>query len=301
MRFGILLSVLFLLTVNSANATRFTTYNIRNFDYDERAHIPTNKDHLFKTITEVNPDFMAVQEIREKHIFREFIKNRFFGRYQTRLTDCGGAHGQKLGFVYDVAKYTLINFTQDLRTSNVKNPQASLCNGGSRPLAIGHFKTIATGEEFVAITVHLKSSGRASSIQKRFRQIAIIADVIKTYRMNGITNAVVMGDFNSTEYQLGGSVQRKFKDAVKNMGLIDLTKDLECSAYWWGGIQDDKQHPSMLDHILVSPSLMGAQRTSVVKTYGHCAKLQCNATFEDQMGESFNGVSDHCPIAAELK
>ena len=108
-----------------------------------------------------------------------------------------------------------------------------------------------------------------------------------------------MGDFNSTEYNLKGKHHELFKNSVKSMELIDTTAKLKCSSYWWGGQQDFKQYPSILDHILVSKPLL-QNRSYTSETMGHCKALNCQVTFEDSMGISFDEVSDHCPLVTEL-
>ena len=48
-----------------------STYNIRNFDYDERSRVRTNKNHLYKTIKDLNADFIGVQEINKTKVFAD--------------------------------------------------------------------------------------------------------------------------------------------------------------------------------------------------------------------------------------
>lgn len=297
---GFFISIL-LTSVNAYASLRFSSYNIRNFDYDQRSHTPTNKKHLVSIIDQLNADLIAVQEINDTDEFERMISNNYNGKYKTALSICGGAHSQKLGFVYNTNKFKLVKFEEDSRVSNPANPHQESCNNGSRPLAVGTFKIIDRNELLVAISVHLKSGGRQSNIDKRFLQHKIINNVVKEYNAKGIKNVVIMGDFNSTEYIVKGSrAKERFKESVKSMGLKDATARLSCSAYWWGGAQDSKQYPSLLDHILLSPSLTG-KSSAKIETYGHCKKLSCQVTPESRMGVSFDEVSDHCPLVAEVK
>ncbi len=290
-------------TFNASAKLRLASYNIRNFDYDVRSNTPTNKTHLVKIINEMRADLIAVQEINEKQEFERMINSQFKGTYETSLSDCGGAHGQKLGFIYNTSKLELIKFKEDLRTVNPKQSNQSyqsLCNSGSRPLAIAIFKKLDTNEKIVAISLHLKAGGKSNNIKKRFKQIDILGNVVKEFQNNGYPNVVVMGDFNSTEYILKGKFYKNFQKSVQNMNMLDSTKDMKCSAYWWGGTQDFRQYPSFLDHILVSKNLLKKGKAKV-EQYGHCKKLKCESTFEDEMGISFDEVSDHCPIVTEIK
>jgi len=289
------------LIIFSANAKiRVTTYNIRNFDYDERSHVPTNKEKLVDTLKEISPDFMAVQEINDTKKFKEMIENNFSDKYETVFTECGGAHGQRLGFVFNTSKFKLLNFEQDMRTSNPKNPRQTMCDSGSRPLAVGKFLYLEKNETFVAISAHLKSGGNSSSIDKRFMQIRLINEVVLEQKSNGIKNFIVMGDFNSTEYIFNGKMREKFEKTVSQMQLKDMSEKLSCTAYWWGGKDDDTQYPSLLDHVLITPDFMGATNLKT-EAYGHCRELKCSATHESQMGVSFDEVSDHCPIVTDIE
>ena len=277
----------------------FGTYNIRNFDYDERSDTPTNKQKLVETVKQMNVDLLAVQEITETHVFDYMVKTNFQGRYKTILSYCGGSHDQRLGFIYDQRKLEVIRFEEDMRTVNPSNQRQSHCRG-SRPLAIAKFRNKITGKTFVAISVHLKSGGMPKHISKRFKQISILAKVVKHYQTLGQKNIVIMGDFNSTEYIFKGREYKKFNQIVKSLGLIDISANLKCTAYWWGGKDDFKQYPSQLDHILVSPSFLGS-RNPKVQSLAHCQKQRCRETLEDTFGSDFTEVSDHCPLVAKSK
>jgi endonuclease/exonuclease/phosphatase family metal-dependent hydrolase len=293
MNFKVSLIFVFLL-VFKAQAFQAATYNIRNFDYDERAQIATNKQFLLKTIKEIKADLISVQEIREKKEFKSFITSNFKD-YDVILSDCGGFNEQHLGFIYDTTKLKLLTYKEDLRTVSV-NQRSSHCMG-SRPLFIAKFKNLNTGKVFEAISVHLKSGGSPSSIAKRFKQLNILEELVISKRKAGSKSFIIMGDFNSTEYSLKGEYHHRFKKIVKNMGLIDTSQKLKCSSYWWGGVDDGKNYPSLLDHIIVSEDMF----TDHADVKSHCKRLSCNEEFEFNMGISFEEVSDHCPQVAALK
>ena len=296
-------SILFVLLVLNLNvvqaASKIASYNIRNFDYDERSHTPTNKFHLVRTLGALDADLIAVQEINNVSEFQNMIETNFNGEYSSVLTECGGAHGQRLGFVYKKSAYKLLSFEQDLRTSNVNNPSQQSCNAGSRPLALAVFRDLETNKMILTISVHLKSGGREKDISKRFKQIKVIENVIQEYKNDGVENFIVMGDFNSTQYSLRDQHYENFKHKVSKLNAIDATENIKCTAYWWGGIDDLTQYPSHLDHILISDSLTNGQKVQATKA-GHCQQLACSPTLESKMGVSFDEVSDHCPLSAEL-
>ena len=297
------LILLSLFSLPSFAGFKLATYNIRNFDYDSRSNVFTNKPHLVKTLTELDADLIGVQEINKIQVFDNMIQDNFRGKFKTVFTECGGAHEQRLGFIYNKDKFRLTQFTQDLRTVNVNQSVDTRnfdCRNGSRPLAVAQFRELATGREILAISVHLKSGGRPKSIQKRFKQLKVIKNLIEEKRRDGFEHFIVLGDFNSTQYNSKGNGHSRFVGMVSDMRLNDTASNLSCTAYWWGGINDSTQYPSSLDHMLVSQSL-SASTNSKAEVYGHCAKLTCGVTSEAEMGISFDQVSDHCPIAVELK
>lgn len=277
------------------------SYNIRNFDYDTRSNVPTNKAHLAKMIYSLDADIIGLQEIHETEVFDHMIQKVFLGKYATVFTTCGGAHQQRLGFVYNTLKFDLIFFDQDLRTvGGSENINETNCNQGSRPIAIAHFREKKTRRVIVATSLHLKSGGRERNVEKRFKQLKVLKNLITEKKSQGFEHFIVTGDFNSTQYQMREKSHRKFVKLVAQMGLTDTAANVGCSSYWWGGVDDQTQYPSLLDHILVSPSLLNTGLEQA-RTAGHCSKLQCQITHDSQMGVSFDEVSDHCPLVLDIE
>lgn len=294
---------LLILILSTSTYAKLTigSYNIRNFDYDTRSNVPTNKAHLVNIIKTLKADLIGVQEIHETEVFDSMIQKTFLGKYATIFTTCGGAHEQRLGFIYDRFKFKLLRFNQDFRTVGTnQNINETNCNQGSRPLAVGHFLEKSTGKIIVVISLHLKSGGREKNVVKRFKQLQKLNNLITEKKSRGFEHFIVTGDFNSTRYQQKQRAHRMFLKMVARMGLIDTAADVGCSSYWWGGINDQTQYPSLLDHILVSPSLLSTGHETA-KMMGHCSKLQCAITSESNMGVSFDEVSDHCPLVLEIR
>lgn len=273
------------------------TYNIRNFDYDDRSQTATNKEQLVRIILKMKTDLLAVQEINDTYTFASMIKRNLGDQYQAMLTECGGTHDQRLGFVINTEKFKVLDFAEDLRTTLVHRQQQSSCHRGSRPLAIIKLQHRQSKKKLAAISVHLKSGNRGNSIQKRYLQIKEIQKVKKELNQAGYKNIIVMGDFNTTEYYHTTQYRRKFQDHIDQMGMLNATGNLACTSYWWGNQDDGKQYPSHLDHILISS---GISSKTAPKVYGHCQKLSCRAAAESRMDVSFDEVSDHCPIAREI-
>jgi endonuclease/exonuclease/phosphatase family metal-dependent hydrolase len=289
--------LLVLLTSHAFAGLNVGTYNIRNFDYDERARTHTDKPALQNIMNDIKFDLLGVNEINNAPEFEKFIASKFTA-YSVRLSTCGGAHGQRLGYVYNKSKLKLLSFTEDLTITN-PGTQGS-CNTGTRPLAVAYFEEVATGEKFYAIQAHLKAGGNAADMGKRFQQYTILENFVKDLVAKGNKQIMVTGDFNTTGYSLRDSDYTKFTAMVRNAGLIDLSANVGCTAYWWGGTDDNIDEASVLDHILVTNDFL-KNKQAKTQTHGHCKQLSCRSASPQELGVSYEGVSDHCPQTAQAR
>lgn len=291
-------SVFFLASTLSAHALTIGAYNIRNFDYDERYRISTNKVELQSIISNLKADVLSVEEINNTAKFEEFVANKLPG-YDTELSRCGGEHGQHLGFLYNKNTVELLAFNEDLSITAPGTPGS--CDSGSRPMAIALFRVKATKQKFYGFTVHLKSGSQPASLKKRSQQYQIIMNTMTELKAkSGVVDFYVAGDFNTTEYVSRGSDYADLNRAVKAMGMIDLASNLKCTAYYWGGTDDGIETPSMLDHVLATPGLI-KNKTADAKVHGHCATASCREVPIKELGISYESVSDHCPVTATVQ
>lgn len=288
---------LFLISLSS-EALVIGTYNIRNFDYDNRYRIRTNKTELSAQLRALNADVLGVQEINNTAEFERFISQKLPG-YDTELSRCGGAHGQRLGFIYNTSKVEMLAFNEDLSITSPGQP--GTCDSGSRPMAIALFQIRGTKQKFYGISVHLKSGSNASSVQKRSAQYQIIKKTVRELQSKtGVRDFFVVGDFNTTEYLTRGSDYRELSQLANELNMLDAAANLSCTAYWWGGTDDGIETPSVLDHVLVTRGLIKS-RSPRVNLGGHCQKVSCREVPTTQLGVSYESVSDHCPITATIQ
>lgn len=288
---------LLLLTSLTLADIRISTYNIRNFNYDERYDIETDLPQLKKSIKDLNSDIIGIQEIINAQLFNDYIK-KSFKNYKVMLTKCGGQNNQKLGVVYDAAKVTLIEFEENfeiVRPGQEINSQN--CNQGSRPFAIAKFKT-KSGERINVIVVHLKSGGSQRALSKRYAQLNIIKKYILKNKMQDDT--IILGDFNTTEYLFHGAYYKRFNSMMSELKMSSVSKSLSCSSYWWGGYEDGMEYPSILDHIVLPRTLNSKVDSLKVELGGHCKKTRCLPTETEKLDMYYHGVSDHCPITVTL-
>lgn len=288
-----------LLTVSlSTQALTLGAYNIRNFDYDARYKISTNKNELTTMLNDLKIDVLSVEEINNTQAWDQYVQAKLPG-YDTEITRCGGAHGQKLGFLYNKNKIDLLSFEEDLSIAEPGNQPS--CNSGSRPAAIGLFRVKSTGQKFYGVTLHLKSGSDAGSISKRAKQLDVLKNIItKLKTKSGVKDFYFAGDLNTTEYIKKGSDYHTLTKVTQELGMKVLTSDIKCSAYWWGGSDDGIETPTVLDHLVVTPGLMKVQGVKA-KSGGHCQKVSCRESAIKDLGESYASVSDHCPISATIQ
>jgi endonuclease/exonuclease/phosphatase family metal-dependent hydrolase len=295
MKFALVLFPLFFTL--SARALTIGAYNIRNFDYDERERIHTNKQELSSLLQSLNFDVLSVEEVNNTAEFERMVASKLPG-YAVELSRCGGAHGQHLGFIYKTSTIELLSFTEDLSVS--LPGQQGACDSGSRPLAIALFKIKATGQKYYGMTAHLKSGGDAGSMSKRDKQFRIIANIIKELRQKtGVQDFSLSGDMNTTGYLQRQSDFKGFTRMVSDLGAVDLAAGAACSAYYWGGTYDGTQTPSLLDHVVVTPGLLKKQTTATPQA--HCKKVSCREVPIAELGISYKEVSDHCPMTATIQ
>lgn len=284
-------------TLSFAASLTVGTYNIRNFDYDERYRIKTNKPELAKIIKESGADLIAVQEINNTTEFVRYVKTTFQA-FDAQLSECGGAHGQKLGFMFNTKKLKLLSFNEDLSLSDPNG--RGTCYGGSRPAAIGLFEIIETKQKFYAFSVHLKSGSQGASIDKRLEQFIVIQDLITDLQnKTKIKDFVIAGDMNTTTYNVRGVDYKALQSLTTSLAATDISKSLPCTAYWWGGSDDNIEDPSILDHVLISKGLI--QKPLQPKLGGHCAAVSCKQMPAPSLGMSYSNVSDHCPVTAQIQ
>lgn len=287
----------FVLISFKAFSNSFTTYNIRNFDYNSSLANSTDLRELDNIFRRVNTDFLAVQEIKNKYFFKKFIELNYQD-YQVSISSCGGSGNQKLGFVFRKSKFKLVKFVEDLSFSNSKKSKKG-CSS-LRPAYIGYFQVKNSHKKFVAISVHLKAGDGDRNFQRRNEQYVKLAALVKRLKREGHSNIVVMGDFNTTGFISQNTDYNNFRTMLAQSTMENKTNSASCSAYWSGHDNDDSNQSSKLDHVVMSKNFLG-KRVESVKLYAHCERFKCASQNEDHMGVSYDGVSDHCPLQVNLK
>lgn len=281
---------IFISLISSAHA-RWTVsaYNIRNFDRDPDSG-KTNVQELTKIIREARSDVMAFEEIVNQTAFQSLMANALPG-YDFKLSSCGGFGKQKIALAYNQSVFEFVSIVEDFSFSGKPNACGSL-----RPLLLVTLKHKKLGFLTTFGVVHLKAGGNSAAYQKRWQQYELLSKLSESFKNK---NLVLLGDFNTTGFNIKDEDYTKFEDFLSGSKLRTLSETLGCTSYWEGAPNDGVHDPSILDHIVIQDKNMGA--VEQVRTIAHCAKLSCRQATPADLGTSYNSVSDHCPVQVSFK
>lgn len=287
MKRWILLSLLFSLPTWASFTV--STYNIRNFDQDSSR--PTDHGALGDVLTEMKSDVMAFEEVVNAEAFKGLVKTYLPG-YSTRISSCGGFGKQKLAIAYNPKAFRFVEESEDFDFSGTSGGCGSL-----RPLFLVTLQRIASKETIVFGVVHLKAGGQAQAMRQRWEQYKKLVAVANNVEEE---NLILLGDFNTTGYAPKDNDFKRFTSFLKGTQMQSMSEDLGCTSYWHGGgRQGSLYQPSVLDHVVLTQNLVS--EVTEVKLGAHCAEQECNPATPEDLGVTFESVSDHCPIQVTFK
>lgn len=282
------------LSLQAFAALKISTYNIRNFDSKKD---PTNKKELARVLKSLKFDILQVEEIVNTTSFKNFVQKEFPG-YELVLTKCGGGGRQKVGFLYNPTKFKLLKHYEDMRVSDPQVVVGQYGCGRLRPALVGIFQERKTRKKVVVIGVHLKAGGSETSFEKRFKQYEIIGQMLDELKLADFHNIIVLGDFNTTGFDLRNLDYEKFNDLLIDSKFETTGTRVNCTSYWSGMDRHDQiEEASILDHIIYPKSKLGYKRVSV-RVGAHCARSKCHDVSSQDLGVTYKEVSDHCPVSA---
>ena len=266
-----------------------STYNIRNFDNDGGAG-RTDLVLLGKILHDVQSDVMGFQEIVNKDAFGKLVKANLNG-YEYKLSSCGGFGKQHLAIVYDPKTFEYVRHFEDLSFSGEENKCGSL-----RPAFLVTLKEKSTGKVYTFGALHLKAGSDARAFEQRWKQYLKLEKLGRSHEME---NLILLGDFNTTGYNIKDQDFQKFENFISSSQMRTMTETLGCTNYWRGKLGGEEYQSSVLDHILVQDKNLSS--VSSVKLGAHCAELDCRPATPAELGPSYQVVSDHCPIQVNFK
>lgn len=292
MKFSILLIVLSIHGWVQTAEARFsvTTYNIRNFDRDHEAG-QTNIPELGKIIREMKSDVMGFEEVVNQSAFDSLIKSNLTG-YQYVVSDCGGFGNQHLAVAYNPKVFEYMHHVEDLSFSG---NSSSKC-GSLRPLFLVTLRNKSENRIYTFGAVHLKAGGNDRAYSQRWKQYAKLQRISQDYKNQ---NLILLGDFNTTGFNLKNEDYEKFESVISQSGLRTLSEEQGCTNYWHGTEGGPEFQPSILDHIVVQDQMVRSVES--VRVGSHCAKLDCRPATPQDLGVTFENVSDHCPVQVTFR
>ena len=245
------------------------TFNIENYPKSER-----QVDGAFEALEAIEPEIVALQEIRKPEEFRFELRSRLGSRWHTAWPNPSPRH--HVGLAYDSGLFEFLS-SETHRTTEV-------CPGAAcKPTLEVRLRRKGGAEETLAVfVVHLKAYD--DGIDERREQYRALQDILQAARDRG-DRIVLAGDFNSTRAEDRELIAK----LAATYQLRWPTRRLDCTGYWK---PENRCLGTALDHILVDgASPPGAGR-------GPCRSVGCDP------GEScpvfFHQVSDHCPVTVAL-
>lgn len=268
-----------------------STYNIRNFDSDRDAG-PTNLQELGSIIKQVKSEAMAFIEVVNKPAFDALMKTNLPG-YSYVTSSCGGFGKQHLGFAYNPKVFEFQMMAEDLTFTGSGNKCGSL-----RPVMLVTMKHLESKQVFTFGIVHLKAGGNDRAMAQRWQQYNQLQKLSSTYTGK---NLILLGDFNTTGYNIKDQDFEKFETLLSQSGFRTSAETTACTSYWHGGNEDQNADhvSSVLDHIVVQDKLFPSVES--VKVSAHCARMECRPATPEALGTSYQSVSDHCPVQVTFK
>lgn len=267
-----------------------STYNIRNFDKDFVAG-RTDISELQKIIKEYQSDVMAFEEIVNDKAFKTLMTSTL-PTYDYKISSCGGGGKQRLALAYNPAVFNFIEVVEDYTFSGSSNACGSL-----RPMLLVTLELKSTKQKMSFGVLHLKAGGAQNAMTQRWQQYQKIEKLAAKYEKSHL---VLLGDLNTTGYNIKDQDYTRFEDTLNKAGLRTMSENLGCTSYWAGPVLNAADHqPSILDHIVLQDkNVAGVQD---VRVGAHCAASACRPTAPADLGNSYAAVSDHCPVQVTFK
>jgi endonuclease/exonuclease/phosphatase family metal-dependent hydrolase len=242
------------------------SFNIENY--------PRSDEQIaeaFALIRSLDVAMLGVQEIRDPESFDRAARAHLGESWRFVYAD--GPHPQKVGLLYDSARFELLE---------VRTHRETLIGRRAKPALEVRLEPFDGGEVVRAFVVHL-TSGLGKSLRRR-EQLEALAPAIERAVESG-ERVIVLGDFNATT-----DVDRESIAALAARARLEWSSEsLGCTSYWR---RRDGCRGAALDHVLSSRAIERIEAAGACATEG-CAERERCPHYCDV-------VSDHCPVRFEL-
>jgi endonuclease/exonuclease/phosphatase family metal-dependent hydrolase len=275
---------------DKGHGLRVVTWNLRNFEGEASDH---DLDLLRTRIESLDPDVLAVQEIRDPEAFTRVVTD-WGPHWKTALSKGGGKGHQRLGIVYDARRVELRGAPREHRSMTL--------GGRVRPAHSTYLRAREDGLDFHLVVVHLKA--RPSGYEMRREQWGLLGAVLRELEPRADRDVIVLGDFNTTgpENGLPDSELVALDEALGASDLRRVDNPQRCSAYWDGARRDAWKEPSMLDLVFVRGFENSLPAQAQLTPGAHCAAHSCEVfrSTKSYPDPDFGGISDHCPMVLDF-
>lgn len=274
-----------------AEHLRVVSWNLENFTGDPTSH---DLDRLREVIAELDPDVLALQEIKDPQALAELLPE-----FELVASNAGGRGHQKVAIAWRPDRVEQIAGPHE-------HDQLSLA-GRVRP-GLSIYLRGREGPDLWLMVVHLKAmSDGIDQRRQQWPELVAIAEMTAQRELGpdpADIDFLIVGDFNSTG-PTGGSwadEQRDLTTALAPAGLRRIPSRDGCTAYYDGRRRDAWKEPSEIDLMWVrglDESLDGATQ---LRSATHCAHRSCQPfRSSDAYPElDYERLSDHCPVVLDL-
>lgn len=269
-----------------ADAIRIVTWNLRNFPVDpgDDRDPPHDRDRLRATIEALQPDVLALQEVREPKTIATLLGPAF----EVTASQRGGPRGQHLVLAWRTSR---------IRPSGPPTEHDAIAlTGRLRPALSAAFVLRSSDRPFTVMTVHLKARPQGASVRRsQWDHLASAVDRL----LETNTDLVLVGDFNVTGGTLLETASRERQALETKLAASNLTP-IEvgaCTSYWHGVRHDRWVEPARLD-LAFAAGFVDAR--SVASAGTHCRRHRCEPFADPDIDPSFAGLSDHCPVVVDM-
>jgi len=277
-----------------ADALRIVTWNLRNFpvgpDDEPGAHVdpPHDLDRLAAVIDDLQPDVLALQEVRDVAAIAGLLRPAF----EVTASQYGGPRGQHLVLAWRVAR---------IRPAGAPVEHDAIALGGRlRPALSLRLTAQRWPRAFTVMAVHLKARPQGAPLRvKQWDRLSTAVERRLDGDHDGPPDLLLVGDFNVTGGTPFGSAADERRALETRLSAARLTpvEVGACTSYWHGVRHDRWVEPARLD-LVFAAGFADVRANAWVGT--HCRRHRCGAFAEPNLDPSFAHLSDHCPVVVDM-